>query len=135
MAKFFNEEDLHTVFIDGFARGKAAGLFSNQTSESNWEEYLKSNPVTFRKESSKPITDSPVQELKCPICQAKMISRTNRQSGNKFWGCSKFPQCKGTRDEMGLSREEREMNKIEKQIDEEYYKTPAREGEVKFRKL
>lgn len=49
--------------------------------------------------------------LPCPDCGADMALRTNRQNGNKFWGCKKYPNCKGTRDENGLSREDRERQK------------------------
>ncbi|HWP18052.1 MAG TPA: restriction endonuclease [Burkholderiaceae bacterium] len=36
----------------------------------------------------------------CPQCQAPMVRRTatrGRQAGSAFWGCSRFPRCKGTR--------------------------------------
>ncbi|UPT37840.1 topoisomerase DNA-binding C4 zinc finger domain-containing protein [Pseudomonas amygdali] len=36
----------------------------------------------------------------CPVCGASMIRRTARKgkrAGTKFWGCSKYPSCKGTR--------------------------------------
>lgn len=35
----------------------------------------------------------------CPICSSAMIKRTARKgnnAGNEFWGCSAFPQCRGT---------------------------------------
>ena len=35
---------------------------------------------------------------KCPRCDADMVRRTARQganAGNKFWGCSTYPKCKG----------------------------------------
>lgn len=47
----------------------------------------------------------------CPDCNAEMALRTNRQNGNKFWGCKKYPNCRGTRDENGLSKAEREEQK------------------------
>jgi len=53
--------------------------------------------------------------LVCPDCGADMMLRTNRQNGQKFWGCKKYPNCKGTRDENGLSREEREEQKYKKE--------------------
>ncbi|WP_108448913.1 topoisomerase DNA-binding C4 zinc finger domain-containing protein [Halomonas sp. BN3-1] len=34
----------------------------------------------------------------CPTCGAKMVLRTAKTGpyvGNKFWGCSKYPNCKG----------------------------------------
>lgn len=36
----------------------------------------------------------------CPSCGASMVRRTARKgkhTGRQFWGCSKFPACKGTR--------------------------------------
>ena len=53
--------------------------------------------------------------LICPDCGADMALRTNRQNGNKFWGCKKYPNCKGTRDENGLSKAEREEEKYKKE--------------------
>lgn len=38
--------------------------------------------------------------LLCPVCQAAMVRRTARKgvhAGSQFWGCSKYPVCKGTR--------------------------------------
>lgn len=46
-----------------------------------------------------PTSRSPVTNS-CPKCGASMVRRTARQgkhAGNQFWGCSKFPVCKGTR--------------------------------------
>jgi restriction system protein len=42
------------------------------------------------------------QELNpgCPACGSEMIMRTarrGRNAGNQFWGCSRFPRCRGTR--------------------------------------
>lgn len=37
----------------------------------------------------------------CPKCGEKMVVRTARQgasAGHQFWGCSSFPNCKGTRE-------------------------------------
>jgi len=33
---------------------------------------------------------------KCPTCGEPMAKRTGK-SGKEFWGCSKFPNCKGVR--------------------------------------
>jgi len=37
-------------------------------------------------------------ETKCPRCNATMVERSNRNSGGKFLGCSRYPKCKGTRE-------------------------------------
>lgn len=36
----------------------------------------------------------------CPQCSATMVRRTarrGRNAGNRFWGCSRYPACRGTR--------------------------------------
>ena len=53
--------------------------------------------------------------LVCPECGADMALRTNKSNGNKFWGCKKYPNCRGTRDEDGLSKAEREEQKYKKE--------------------
>lgn len=35
--------------------------------------------------------------LSCPLCGSEMRLREAKQSRRPFWGCSKFPQCRGTR--------------------------------------
>lgn len=40
----------------------------------------------------------PPQNPSCPECGAKMILRTAKKgayAGNQFWGCSRYPACKG----------------------------------------
>jgi len=36
------------------------------------------------------------QALACPRCSGAMVERLNRRSGERFMGCARFPQCKGT---------------------------------------
>jgi ssDNA-binding Zn-finger/Zn-ribbon topoisomerase 1 len=43
----------------------------------------------------------------CPDCGSKMISRLNKSNNQRFWGCSQYPKCKGTRDTDGRSRTEK----------------------------
>jgi len=33
----------------------------------------------------------------CPRCDSIMALRSSRKTGEQFWGCSRFPACKGTR--------------------------------------
>ncbi len=34
--------------------------------------------------------------IECPFCGlGYMVRRTNRETGEKFLGCSEFPECKG----------------------------------------
>jgi restriction system protein len=34
----------------------------------------------------------------CPRCGADMVKRSNRQTKDDFWGCAKYPACRGTRE-------------------------------------
>lgn len=36
----------------------------------------------------------------CPKCGAKMVLRSRRSDGERFWGCFDFPDCKGSRSIM-----------------------------------
>lgn len=33
----------------------------------------------------------------CPKCGSNMVRRSNRRDGTQFWGCARFPGCRGTR--------------------------------------
>ena len=56
------------------------------------------------------------ENVKCPDCEGPMISRTGKFG--TFWGCMKFPACKGTRDSNGRSKQDREEYKIKKESEE-----------------
>lgn len=43
----------------------------------------------------------PIESLKCPLCSSIMVSRVNNGTGQHFWGCPKYPHCKGTRNTDG----------------------------------
>ena len=43
------------------------------------------------------------EETLCPFCNGLMISK--KSSYGIFWGCKNFPNCKGTRDSLGRSKE------------------------------
>lgn len=40
------------------------------------------------------VKDSKDVEMICPNCGARMILRTNKKDGSRFWGCSRYPECK-----------------------------------------
>ena len=49
-----------------------------------------------REQAKPPAPDTPA----CPLCNKPMRQRTARQgqhAGKAFWGCSAYPECKGTR--------------------------------------
>jgi predicted RNA-binding Zn-ribbon protein involved in translation (DUF1610 family) len=45
----------------------------------------------------KPVKKAVLSEKKCPRCGAQMVVRERRSDQKKFYGCSRFPRCKGTR--------------------------------------
>ncbi|WP_422011200.1 restriction endonuclease [Roseateles sp.] len=50
---------------------------------------------------SSPASAPPRAEPSCPLCGKGMTLRSAKrgaQVGNRFWGCSAFPSCRGTRD-------------------------------------
>lgn len=50
--------------------------------------------------TTQPIQANAAAEPKCPHCGASMVKRTARKgnnTGGEFWGCSKFPTCRGVR--------------------------------------
>ena len=41
------------------------------------------------------VASTPAAQLACPKCGEPMVERSNRKTGQKFWGCSAFPTCRG----------------------------------------
>lgn len=39
------------------------------------------------------------ENVTCPDCDGPMVPRTSAHG--KFWGCAKFPKCRGTRNSDG----------------------------------
>lgn len=37
-------------------------------------------------------------EWACPRCDKEMVRRTNKHKQKDFYGCSNFPDCRGTRE-------------------------------------
>ena len=45
-------------------------------------------------------TNSTERVPHCPVCNALMVKRLARRgvsAGSSFWGCTNYPQCRGTR--------------------------------------
>jgi len=42
-----------------------------------------------------PVDSTPAASPACPKCGKPMVERSNRRTGQKFWGCSTFPACRG----------------------------------------
>lgn len=48
-----------------------------------------------------------VEHVKCPTCEGPMTRRVNAATGQRFWGCNRYPVCTGTRDTDGEARQPR----------------------------
>jgi ssDNA-binding Zn-finger/Zn-ribbon topoisomerase 1 len=44
------------------------------------------------------------ENVTCPKCGGPMVSRANRKTGQRFWGCRDYPTCKGTRNTDGEAK-------------------------------
>ena len=42
--------------------------------------------------------DDSVAMPSCPLCGGPLVLRRNRRDGSPFWGCRRFPSCRGTRE-------------------------------------
>lgn len=75
----------------------------NQKTDSNVSQFKNINLNNFDEysEPKNKIKLDDLEEVKdphCPKCGSKMVLRTARRgkfSGQKFWGCSKYPNCNG----------------------------------------
>ena len=50
--------------------------------------------------SSAPSAAAPAAAVACPVCGSAMVKRTagkGANAGSPFWGCSRYPGCRGTR--------------------------------------
>ncbi|SDU36862.1 restriction endonuclease [Halopseudomonas salegens] len=73
----------------------------------------KHNPTT---EPEQPTSTTPF----CPLCQSAMVKRTARRgpnAGNAFWGCSKYPGCKGAVNAASTPVGEPANDRLESQSD------------------
>lgn len=79
-----------TAWFYDFRNGKKAPKLEEESPSIKENSSL---PKQQRKRKS-------IVSVKCPKCNSSMVLRTALQGRNedgKFWGCSKYPKCKGTR--------------------------------------
>lgn len=74
--------------IVSFIRNK----FSKVTDEQSSIQQTKARPTRA--------ASTPTPAVTCPKCGDSMVQRSAKQganAGNKFWGCTNYPRCKGIR--------------------------------------
>jgi hypothetical protein len=64
-----------------------------------------------------------IEDVKCPDCDGPMVSRKSQYG--VFWGCKKYPKCKGTRDSMGRTKEEAKLERDRDKQSEDVDRTPV----------
>jgi four helix bundle suffix protein len=82
------------------AVNQAAYLLKRQL-QSQGREFLAKGGFTeklygARKRTLSDKSDRSDKAPECPNCGKRMMRRTTKKAGRPFWGCSGFPDCKGT---------------------------------------
>jgi restriction system protein len=85
-----------------FAEGRNVQLVDGPKLFAMIKQAKLSLTATAQQPASKPTMaqSNTAIEPNCPQCGSGMVKRTARKGGNaggEFWGCSKFPTCKGVR--------------------------------------
>jgi restriction system protein len=85
-----------------FADGRNVQLVDGPKLFAMIKQARQSLTATAQQSASKPqaAQQTAAIEPACPECGAGMVKRTARKGGNaggEFWGCSKFPTCRGVR--------------------------------------
>ncbi len=81
-----------------------AALEAAFVEDGGYSEQLATERLRKRKQDRSDRTDQsdptdPSEPPACPQCGALMALRTakaGKSPGNQFWGCTKYPECKGT---------------------------------------
>ena len=77
------------------------GGYSEQLAAARLEERRRQTGAHSDRTDRTEPTDSAEKPPACPDCGKAMVLRTARQgklSGSRFWGCSGYPECRGTRE-------------------------------------
>lgn len=78
-----------------FAQGKPIELIHGEALLEMIRDVQNSTPVAANRTPK--ATAASVASPDCPSCGTPMVKRANRRSGDTFWGCPKYPACRGTR--------------------------------------
>jgi restriction system protein len=87
-----------------FARGKPIKLVDGRElveTLRGLQPKRRAPPNPGRTQAAKaPVVTTAEGATTCPRCGSAMVKRVAKQGaerGNEFWGCSRFPACRGTR--------------------------------------
>lgn len=85
-------EETREVFFDG----NEVRSFADRLNENALESSRKTRRDHVRRVKTQ-VSQRKNDTTLCPRCSAKLVERANQKSGQKFLGCSRYPNCKGTR--------------------------------------
>lgn len=91
-----------TADAQAFASGRNVKLVDGPKLFGLIQQAKASVPARNSASASKaaPAPTNPATPPSCPECQSSMVLRTARKgtnAGSEFWGCPRFPACRGTR--------------------------------------
>lgn len=84
-------KERHETSTNARSRGASRGILAEQV-------LFKPSDVTFGNVSTSEKRVAARLEPICPVCSSPMVKRLARRganAGNEFWGCSRYPNCKG----------------------------------------
>ena len=94
----------YTADAQRFAQGKPIELIHGKTLFAMVREGQTTTPAKVTMTTIRPVVmttsdpdPAPPSNPICPKCGADMVQRSNRQTKDHFWGCTKYPACRGTR--------------------------------------
>lgn len=92
----------YTVDARRFAQGKPIELIHGEALLAMVREVQTSATAKAVKTATRPAASAtpeptPSSNPICPKCGEDMVRRSNRQTKDQFWGCTKYPACRGTR--------------------------------------
>jgi restriction system protein len=85
--------------LRSYVRSKRERILSAREVKSVTKK-LRNHQVGVTPEERAPHLSVVNTEPECPQCSAKMVKRTatkGKYAGKKFWGCTNYPSCRGTR--------------------------------------
>jgi hypothetical protein len=80
--------------------GVAALWFYGTFSASNTSSANQNKRTSQAPSASNKLREAQSHVVRCPRCNGPMslkIARKGKNAGGKFWGCNKYPRCKGIR--------------------------------------
>lgn len=92
----------YTAEAMNFAEGRNIQLINGELLKRWISNHARSAPGTLSEAPGIHVVASP-DAPHCPVCSGVMVVRKAKRGlniGTEFWGCPKFPSCRGTRDVM-----------------------------------